>query len=123
MGEWKEYTGSDEQVIELLNTTIDKQFIVDSAWSVFKTPGYLDMQPTSDNIKWLRNLITKSGVTKYFICEPHPYRYELMQWAETGQPVYFKDRDTGYPGECWSGNPPFVFPIQYDYSFKPFRSE
>lgn len=120
MNEWKEFTGSDEQIIELLSTTKDKQFIVDSEWSVFRNPSSLNMEITKINIKWLRSMLLSAGVAKYLICRPHPYRDMLKRWADTGESVYWKRKLSGEVGTCNWLYQPFTCTDEYEYSFNPY---
>ena len=87
-GEWIEYTGSDEQLKELLTTK--SKFMVDNKWSVFHKPTTLNMPATEDNLNWLAALLRDTKVKNYLICQPHPYADLIKIWADTGCPVWVK---------------------------------
>lgn len=121
MAKWIEYTGSDEQLKELLMTK--SKFTVDNKWSVFHKPTALNMPATEDNLNWLASLLRDTKVKNYLICQPHPYAEEIKQWAETGQPVYWRSKAGGETGECYKFFPPFAHPDIFEYSLTPFGEE
>ena len=84
MSEWIEYTGSDEQLKELLTTK--SKFMV----SVFHKPTTLNMPATEDNLNWLAALLRDTKVKNYLICQPHPYADLIKIWADTGCPVWVR---------------------------------
>ena len=88
MAKWIEYTGSDEQLKELLTTK--SKFMVDNKWSVFHKPTTLNMPATEDNLNWLASLLRDTKVKRYLICQPHPYADLIKIWADTGCPVWVK---------------------------------
>ena len=88
MSEWIEYTGSDEQLKELLTTK--SKFMVDNKWSVFHKPTTLNMPATEDNLNWLAALLRDTKVKNYLICQPHPYADLIKIWADTGCPVWVR---------------------------------
>jgi len=95
MTEWKEYTGSDEQIKEMLSS--ETGFIVDSQSSVFRDKAILKYPITENNRNWLTSLLDLSGVKKYLICEPHPLADVICKQARTGQPVYIKTNNCKHP--------------------------
>lgn len=120
MSEWKEYTGSDEQLAELikaengllikLNTMIgrDKSRMVDS-YDELVDLGY------------------ENFVTHYLICSPHPLADMICQQARTGQPVYIqgaKESENGLQMEWFSikTTKPNWY-LNTEYSFTPFEEE
>lgn len=117
--DWIKYTGSDEQLKELLTT--DKKFIVDNQWSIFRTPTNLSLLATEDNLNWLGALLRDTKVNKYLICNPHPYADMIKQWADTGQPVWWKSKTGGGVGLCHEYFPPFAHTNEYEYRLKPFE--
>ena len=88
MSEWIEYTGSDEQLKELLTTK--SKFMVDNKWSVFHKPTTLNMPATEDNLNWLAALLRDTKVKNYLICQPHQYADLIKIWADTGCPVWVR---------------------------------
>ena len=89
MSEWIEYTGSDEQLKELL-TTKSKFMVDNNKWSVFHKPTTLNMPATEDNLNWLAALLRDTKVKNYLICQPHPYADLIKIWADTGCPVWVR---------------------------------
>lgn len=116
MTEWIEYTGSDEQIEELL--TAEHGFIVDSQESIFHKPHYMLLLEEGE---FIRDHFRKHRVNKYLICAPHPNAGMISQWAKTGQPVYCRIHVEGY-GLCTSvsSTPRWHVP-DAEYSFTPFE--
>lgn len=80
--EWKEYTGSGDQIAEMQGAK--KGFILRSSDGMY-----------SDHIFWDDDdfsCIDTFNVTDYLICNPHPLVDMIKRWADTGQPVYCKQR-------------------------------
>lgn len=119
MSKWIEYTGSDEQLKELLTTK--SKFMVDNKWSVFHKPTTLNMPATEDNLNWLASFLRDTKVKRYLICQPHPYADLIKIWADTGCPVYWKDKEIHSSGECGSCHYPFAQPGLYEYRLMPFE--
>lgn len=116
MAEWKEYTGSDEQ-IEEMHLAADHH-------------GYLLKMERED---WDENEVIEGkhshqrlslyGVTHYLICEPHQHIDMIKQWADTGQPVWvrYEWRDKTWPGvETYVTDAPDWNIPNAEYSFTPF---
>lgn len=76
--EWIEYIGSDEQIEEIDSGDNDILFRLGNGKVMFECEvnGY-----------WLEPFI---GVTRYLICQPHPYADLIKIWADTGCPVWVK---------------------------------
>lgn len=120
MTEWIEYTGSDAQIEEIL--TAKHGFIVDSQVSIFHKP--LPGNYKGLGAEYLRGHFSEYGVTAYLLCNPHPLADMICQWAKTGQPVYWQDKDGQRRGACGTsglGHYPFYAPEVADYSFTPFE--
>lgn len=99
MSEWTVYTGSDEQIAEIINSK--NGFIVDSQWSVFNEPNKLQIDfDDKTNIDWLKGNFEDYDVTKYWIIPDDPLREMKIRQAMTGQPVWVRDyKDTLLAGE------------------------
>lgn len=87
MSEWIKYTGSDEQIDEIMKCT---GFIVDSQYSVFKAVSTFRSVHKSDK-RWLIDHFSEYDVKQYLICNPHPLADMICQQARTGQPVWVKE--------------------------------
>ncbi len=85
MSEWKEYTGSAEQISEMLNAK--NGFIGNSEFSITKDPfvtkGFFDAE-------WLKQHLAIYKVTHYLIIPDDPLREMKIRQAQTGQPVWIK---------------------------------
>lgn len=121
--EWIEYTGSDEQLKELLTTK--SKFMVDNKWSVFHKPTTLNMPATEDNLNWLASLLRDTKVKRYLICQPHPYADVIKIWADTGCQVWYRALECkDFKGQCLNDEfnlYPFARPDKYEYSLTPFE--
>lgn len=121
--EWIEYTGSDEQITELLTT--DRKFMVDNRWSVFHKPTTLNLPATEDNLNWLAALLRDTQVKKYLICQPHPYADLIKIWADTGCPVWVQVTSGSEDGDWLENLPPTTKPDWNipgaEYSLTPFN--
>jgi len=87
---WTEYTGSDEQIAELVGNT----FIVNNINSIFEnskcvTTFYTGKTYEEDKL-WLREHFHEYGITKYWIIPADPLREMKIRWAQTGQPVWIR---------------------------------
>jgi hypothetical protein len=113
MTEWKEFTGSDEQIAEINNS---KSFLLkrkDGAISFVSTPP-LDLDAMGNET-----------TIEYLICNPHPLAEMICQQARTGQPVWVKFTvDLEHYGRCCSYSESTTSPIwdlpNAEYSFTPF---
>jgi len=105
-GEWEVYTGSDEQIAEIDDAK--NGFICKNDYGYIWDDVYID---------WSKCPI---GATHYLICNPHPLADMICQWARTGQPVWFKDKETGkVTGPVTKGIDWDELDF-YEYSFTPF---
>jgi hypothetical protein len=109
MSEWKEYTGSDEQIEEMENAQYGVLLEYDG-----------EILDVSDMVS-LESYLNAQDVTHYLICEPHPYAGMIKRWADTGQPVYCRSIIDGSSGLCYWELPPFAHPDKFEYSFTPFE--
>lgn len=98
MTEWKEYTGSHEQIDEMMNAkygfiarnitsesrimriTIDQLFIEGQ-----DEPYLPDLFGNK-----VENFLSFNNTTHYLICNPHPLVDMICQQARTGQPVWVR---------------------------------
>ena len=92
MSDWREYTGSDEQIAELASNT----FIVNNINSIFGNPKVVNTFYTGKTYEedklWLRNHFQEYGITKYWIIPADPLREMKVRQAMTGQPVWVNVR-------------------------------
>lgn len=108
---WVKYDGSDEQIAEIKSNT----------------HGYI----VRDDLGMLSNRVRVSfdleGISilpfEYLICSPHPHADMICQWARTGQPVWWRSKDSGETGLCHEYFPPFMHPVEFEYSFTQFEGE
>ena len=122
--EWIEYTGSNEQLIELLTT--ESKFMVDNEWSVFHKPTTLNMPATEDNLNWLASLLCDTKVKRYLICQPHPYADLIDIWRLSGCPVYVRYTEPTEDGlnmrwRTIKTNTPYWNIPGAEYSLTPFE--
>lgn len=91
MSKWTEYTGSDEQLAELVSNT----FIVNNIYSIFgnsKCVNKFYTGKTSEVDKlWLREHFHEYRITKYWLIPADPLREMKIRWAQTGQPVWIRE--------------------------------
>jgi hypothetical protein len=118
MSEWKEYTGSDEQLIEMRNA-VNGHIFRDN----------LELE-SSSVLYYREHEYVPKTITHYLICDRHPYADMIKRWADTGQPVYWRNMIGGASGECRVNSnkechkcyfSPFLWPYEYEYSFTPFE--
>lgn len=115
MAEWKEYTGSDEQVEEMCKSK----------------PGYLlrfnndCSQPHLNGNPCL--LVRHQHITHYLINNPHPLADMICQQARTGLPVWVKESVTKclckeiVDGDIYQTTKPNWNIPGAQYSFTPFE--
>lgn len=79
--EWIEYTGSDEQIAEIINAKHGwvVRLIDDTESEIHE--GDIRKEYRSDEVKY------------YLICNPHPLADMIIRQAQTGQPVWVKSPD------------------------------
>lgn len=82
--EWIEYTGSDEQIEEMLDA-VENGFLLNStrAAGVFKGGDFMSSSHLSGYLEYCE-------VTHYLICQPHPLADMICQQARTRQPVWIR---------------------------------
>ena len=124
MTEWIEYTGSDEQIEEIVNA--EHGFIVESQHSIFNTPP-IDLHLGGFDGGFIRDKFALTSIKYYLLCEPHPLSAMICQWAKTGQPVWYRALDCkSFTGQCLNDEfnlYPFARPDKYKYSFTPLEEE
>ena len=115
MSEWKDYTGSKEQIAEIKNNK--------NGYIVRNLNPY-DAFILSSRIRYAFELWGDSMVNfEYLICNPHPLADMICQQARTGQPVWWRSIEGGATGLCYKFMPPFAHPDTFEYSFTEFKEE
>jgi len=116
--EWIKYDGSDKQIEALasVKTMIRVRYVNgrEVNWSYTHT-----LFKSKDDAK----AILETAIA-YLICQPHPYADLIKIWADTGCPVWWRDKKTDRHGECLSNGVdhyPFYAPEHYRYSLTPFE--
>lgn len=82
--EWKEYTGSDEQIEEMTNAA--------NGWVLrYSIAGQTDVMYGNPirQIEFSEHTI-QPPFTHYLICNPRPLADMIIRQAQTGQPIYLK---------------------------------
>lgn len=79
MTEWKEYTGSDEQIAEMQEAQYG--VLID---------GCDEILDVSDMVS-LESYMNEQDKHKYLICQPHPLADMICQQAKTSQLVWVKE--------------------------------
>ena len=79
--QWKKFTGSEEQIREILNAKDGAKL------RYCMVDGDFDSKKifVSDLTKHLGN----KSISEYLICQPHPHAEMIIEWARTGREVYF----------------------------------
>jgi hypothetical protein len=114
MTDWKEYTGSEEQINELWNA---------SNGAVLRLNNKYDT-----DILFSFDVDELRCTTHYWIIPDDPLRDMKIRQAQTGQPVFIKeildDWSTGYRKDFIKLHKPTKTPEwsdAYEYSFAPFE--
>ena len=84
MAKWIEYTGSDEQFLEIVN--YENNVLLEFKHGVKRFRS--DFMPG--------DFINGGNLVRYLICEPHPYADIIKIWADTGCPVWVRAADLCY---------------------------
>ena len=107
--EWKEYSGTNEQINDL-NVAIR----LSSSGVIIKKKDGTETGIIRANIYGYLH-----DATYYLICSPHPLFNMISRQSQTGQPVYWKDKESGETGiaYCSATNWDEDF---YEYSFTQF---
>lgn len=110
---WVKYDGSDDQIVEIAkaNNGWMVRLIDDTESTIHK--GDIESEYYYHDTE----------VSHYLICNPHPYADMICQWARTGQPVWWRSKTGGGTGLCHENFPPFMHPVEFEYSFTPFEEE
>lgn len=120
-GQWIKYDGSDEQIAEMRNA--------ENGYILMNKVGHISEIAFNLDTNGLRSgndrrlMFNCSEVSNYLICSPHPYAAQIQQWSRTGQPVYAKAIGGVGSQECHEYSPPFMHPVEFEYSFTPFGEE
>ena len=104
MIEWKEYTGSDEQIAEITNSRVEIFLKYTNGVGRFKSSLFVG--------DWQHPLLTH-----YLICNPHQLADMICQQARTGQPVWVKKYSNSFG--YITTEPDWNIP-NAEYSFTPF---
>jgi len=109
--QWIKYDGSDKQIAELCKA--DKEF------------GFMALWKNGDYSGVIKNDWSgfDKDIDKYLICDPHSLADMICQQARTGQPVWWRSITGGGTGLCHENFPPFMHPVEFEYSFTPFGRE
>ncbi len=83
--EWKEYSGSDEQIAELGAACTNDGFIIRDANGICASVIKGENALPDAFLNYIPEM--SCSTTHYLICEPHPFADMICQQARTGQPV------------------------------------
>lgn len=96
MTEWKKYTGSPEQIAEILNAKhgflcvntngICSDILINCYNNICLKKNMFGLCISGN----LANYLSKEKTKSFLICNPHPNADMICQWAMTGQPVWIK---------------------------------
>ncbi len=115
---WTEYTGSDEQIAELINPEIS--FIVDNPMSIFGQTGCVNSFYHSDNLnsdsEWLKKHFADYGIKRYWLIPDDPLREMKVRQAMTKQPTWIRDS----MGTYCTTTPDWNIP-NAEYAFTEFK--
>lgn len=103
MTKWIEYTGSDEQIEEIQKSkhgVMTEDFII------------------IDGSAPIHDLLCIGD--KYLICDPHPYANEIKIWADTGCPVWYRFKGTGFEPGIETEEPDW-FNDEFEFRLTPFE--
>lgn len=112
MNEWKEYTGSNEQIAEMQNSYYGFLLKLNE-----KIKGIY----RKNDLSSIEGKMVLPGfrheITHYLICNPHPLADMIIRQAQTVQPVFMKIGSAEYaPTTTPNWNIPNA-----EYSFTPFE--
>lgn len=127
MTEWKEHTGSDEQLRDIVNCKTDVLCRYKNGTERFKSEMFVG--------DWRHK-----ELTHYLLCNPHPLADMICQQARTGQPVWLRIPGRGrlnnipkfheFVGSNWQSGHSFYKTTKPDwyipgaeYCFTPFGEE
>ena len=113
MSEWIEYTGSDEQLLEIMHAPRGYKYRNNKGYE----SGILIACGSLIN---LCNELQDDSVTHYLICQPHPYADLIKIWADTGCPVYAKHKATGQTDEVCGPRVDWNHE-EWEFSLTPFE--
>lgn len=121
--EWKTFDHSDEQKEEIRNAKygvlVIKNYDINPL-PIFN-PNSIRKYSQAECIHYQMTNHELNQIIKYLICKPHPMPDEYSQWLITGQPVFFRNKNTKLTGVCSGYFPPFAYPDDFDYSFDDFE--
>lgn len=107
--QWVKYVANTEQIKELK--------------AAIKSGNGVLIKNKYGECKIVTSQLYACEFTEYLICTPHPYANMAQQWLRTGQPVWWRSKDSGETGLCHEYFPPFMHPVEFEYSFTPFEEE
>ncbi len=86
MTTWKKFTGSEEQINEILNAKDGFKCLTNHGTEYYFVKRYFD---DSLNECDIRNLLSDGSTKEYLICQPRPHAAMIIEWARTGREVYW----------------------------------
>jgi hypothetical protein len=106
MTQWKNFTGSEEQISEVLNAKDGAKLRYCMVNGDFDSKKIF----VSDLIKHLGN----KSISEYLICQPHPHADMIIEWARTGRQVFEYDNKL----DCWISliNPSWDHETRYSFN-------
>jgi len=94
MSEWIEYTGSDEQLKEILFAANKHGVMIIHHNGELCPSIFTDANELSQHL----DKRTKYPIKMFWLCQPHPYADMIKIWADTGCPVLVRhDVTTQFP--------------------------
>lgn len=117
MSQWIEYTGSDEQIEEILYA---------GGYIIRTDTGYeSDIRMVVGKREGLVSELNDGNVTHYLICQKHPLADMIERWARTGQPVWWRPKNSEIWGNASSWGCDYIpwHNPGYEFSFAPFEEE
>lgn len=111
---WTEYTGSDEQIAEIWNNY--NGFLLNTTDKILTKDNF------SDSVSFVEYL--KQGVTRFWLIPDDPLREMKVRQAQTGQPVWIKQKCNGNLLDYALGTtiPDWSIP-DAEYYFAPFEKD
>ena len=121
MATWLDYSGSDEQICEIKSAEHGVMFWYIADYGIDRV-----IYRYKDNRYHIDNRIETKVISKYLICEPHPYADVIDIWRLTGCEVWsrYEWRDsTGPHSETYVTDEPNWNIPGAEYRLTPFEEE
>ena len=114
MSEWTRYEGTDEQIEEMRNA--EHGFITSNTSPIWNK----QVVPNREAVIKLM-----SEADQYLICDKHPRADMIERWARTGQPVWWRPKNSEIWGNASSWGCDYIpwHNPGYEFSFAPFEEE